>query len=583
MTLKNYIAFTITALLLTFTLTTHAEVDKSNPEYLALRDSLTRTFNDDDSVGFFRAVANLEEYCLAHDDLHIYYTQRCNEIVFLLNRQNVFEAYKLAMKLSRELRERKLDKEYYMAINMMGHIYNYCGNTDMARNCFQEVLERMEEENYRESMPPIYMNLVQVVIDKDPEEAMRLLDKAEEVATTPDRLLGIDSYRTIYAFKQGDMKAFQEGYQRYVDARKQGLTSVHGHTLDTYYLMSQGDYEGAIRKSFERDNGAERYALQAYIYERAGNWRKAYEALKQEKVLSDSLNTVILSNSMQGIQNELKLFEAEQSISKQRFLTLIVVAVFLTILVIALFVYSFVRRRHVKELRQARDRALESDRMKSAFISNISHEIRTPLNIIGGFMQVMADPSMELGQEERNHITSMVLNNTNLITSLVDEMLELSLNDVNKAAEKKDVISPNVIARQAINGIHRTISDGVQVSFETTVDDEYQIQTNHVMLRKILNALLDNAVKCTEKGRIVLSFRQLASTFCFVVEDTGIGVPASAADRIFERFEKLDDFKDGLGLGLPLARALAQRMGGDVKLDTTYTAGARFVLELPLP
>ena len=151
---------------------------KQSSEYLTLRDSVHHSFNASDSARFFIAVKNLENYLLKQEDLHEYYTQRCNEIVFQLNRQRVFEAYKLATQLSKELTEKKLDKEMYMAINMMGHIYHYCGNKESSKQCFWEVIRRMEQEGYTESLPPIYMNLVNIVMDEDPKEALRLIDQA---------------------------------------------------------------------------------------------------------------------------------------------------------------------------------------------------------------------------------------------------------------------------------------------------------------------------------------------------------------------------------------------------------------------
>ena len=116
---------------------------KQSKEYLTLRDSVHHTFNSGDSARFFKAVSALEDYLSRQGDVHVYYTQRCNEIVFELNRQRIFEAYKLATQLSRELTEKKLDKEMYMAINMMGHIYNYCGDKKSAKQCFWDVIRRL--------------------------------------------------------------------------------------------------------------------------------------------------------------------------------------------------------------------------------------------------------------------------------------------------------------------------------------------------------------------------------------------------------------------------------------------------------
>ena len=558
-----------------------AEVDKSDPEFLALRDSTYNAFNEGDSTRFFSAITRYEDYLLNHDDLHSYYTQRCNEIVFMLNRKSIFEAYKMALALSQELREKKLDSELYMAFNMMGHINKYCGNKEMARKCFQEVLTRMEKEGYYESMPPIYMNLVNLEIDDHPEEAMRLLDKAAEVADSSGRSrIDIDTYRAIYAFKTGDMETFEKGYQQYMDSVAQGKTSVHGVTLEAYYLLSKGDVDGAIKALKER--ASENYDTQAFIYEYAGDWYHAYEAQKKAMAASDSIVMVILSNSMQGIGNELKAYDAERQADRQKIIALVVTIVGLLIVLAVLMVFTMLRRRHYRELREARDRALESDRMKTAIIRNISHEIRTPLNIISGFTQVMVNEKEPLEPQEQQEIVEAMMKNTNLITSLVDELLDLSIIDSSSNLGRNDVVNCNAICRDVIAANQRLVQMGVKIEFQSDVDDEYEMMTNKAVLRKILQPLIDNAIKNTEKGTIRLIVRRLPSSIAFDFEDTGCGVPASEAERIFGRFEKLDTFKTGLGLGLPLARSLAQRLGGTLTLDTNYTGGARFVLELPL-
>ena len=114
----------ILAIALTLGLSVIARANDYNDDevYLALRDSMRYAFNTGDSAHFFTAVTKLEDYLLSKDDLHNYYTQRCNEIIFMMNHQKIFEAYKAAKQLSKELREKGLDKEMYMAINMMGHI-----------------------------------------------------------------------------------------------------------------------------------------------------------------------------------------------------------------------------------------------------------------------------------------------------------------------------------------------------------------------------------------------------------------------------------------------------------------------------
>ena len=186
----------------------------TDPTYQALYASMHTSFNAGDSTKFFVAVKELQDYLLQQDDLHAYYTQRCNEIVFLMNRQKVFEAYKLAKDLSRELREKKLDKEMYMAINMLGHIYRYCGNKDMAVDCWLDVLKRQKDAGYYDSMPAIYMNIVGVITEEAPNEALRLTDEAISIARqySPQRVFDIETRRTLIYYSMQDTTRFLEGY-----------------------------------------------------------------------------------------------------------------------------------------------------------------------------------------------------------------------------------------------------------------------------------------------------------------------------------------------------------------------------------
>ena len=143
----------LAAALLLGTSASHANIDyKKDAKYIELRDSMSHAFNDGDSARFYTHLTNLQNYLLENNDLHGYYTQRCNDIIFEMNRQKIFEAYTKAQELSKELREKKLTKEMYMAVNMMGHINRYCGNKEAAKKCWYEVVEMMEKNGYYESI-----------------------------------------------------------------------------------------------------------------------------------------------------------------------------------------------------------------------------------------------------------------------------------------------------------------------------------------------------------------------------------------------------------------------------------------------
>ena len=563
-------------------LTAEARDCRNDETFHALRDSMSRAFNTGDSAHFFSAIKNLEDYLLSQDDLHNYYTQRCNEIVFLMNRQKIWEAYKAARQLSKELRERGLDKEMYMAINMMGHIYRYCGNFDAAKKAFHEVIALMEKYGYYESMPPIYMNIVNVEMGDDPIEAIEMLNRASEIAKkySPERVFDIETRRILSYYNLGDTEKFEEGYKHYKEGVKNGLSSVHGRTIEIYHEAYLGNIDKAIEMA-HAEMGEQGTDIITNLYKNAGMWKEAYESLRKEKASDDSINNVILSNNMQGIQDEIRIFEMERESAKNRMIGMSAVIVLLLLLIGALTYIVISRRRHERQLKEAYEHALESDNMKTAFIRNINHEVRTPLNIISGFAQVISDPNIDLSVEERQNISQMVLKNTNLITSQFDEMIELSLNENSGEAVKTEDLDVTQALADIINEHKEKVSNGVDLHLHSMLPEGFTTQINKKMLFRMVNILLDNAIKNTTSGYIIVKADADDKHLKITVEDTGCGIAPEEADRIFERFVKLDKFKEGLGLGLTLCKMLAHRIGGDVVLDTTYAGpGARFVISL---
>ena len=560
-------------------------VDYSNDAtYKELYNAMHHAFNDGDSAKFFPAVKALQQYLIDKKDLHGYYTQRCNEIVFDMNQQRIYEAYKMARELSQELREKKIDKEMYMAMNMLGHINRYCGNKEKAKENWREVLRLMQEHGYYSSMPSIYLNIVNVALDDSPEEADSLLEVAKQISQkySPERVFDIETRRTLSYYYRGDYDRFLKGYEEYKKGVAEGQSSVHGRSIEVYHEALLGHTDEAIKLAREElgDEGLDAITI---IYEKAGRWEEAFHALKEQTATSDSIDNVVLTNSMMGIRDEMMIYEAERDVARSRFYMMSAVIILLALLTIALFYITQTRRRHLKELRKAYDQALESDKMKTAFIQNISHEVRTPLNIIGGFSQVIANPDIDPGIEERREIARMTQKNARLITTLIDEMLLVSLNESTEGAKKENQIEINNLMRGVMKEAESNLSSKTKIQYDTTLADDFTILTNEYMLKIIVNALVDNAAKNTPKGTIVLrATKPSDDELDLIVEDTGCGIPAAEAEHIFERFVKLDTFKEGIGLGLPLCRMLIEKLGGTVRLDTTYTQGARFVVTLPI-
>lgn len=241
------------------------------------------------------------------------------------------------------------------------------------------------------------------------------------------------------------------------------------------------------------------------------------------------------------------------------------------------------------------DKAMESSRMKTDFIQQISHEIRTPLNILSGFAQVLTS-GMELDEATRQEVTQGIAENTQRITSLVNKMLELADAGNSDEIERTDMVPAVQIAAQAAED--SLITQATHLNFDLQIAPEAEmamITTSLQHATRALVLLLDNAMKFThpaeaaggsnaveEKASVTLSVSMAEDgMLAFTVEDTGIGVPPEEAEHIFEEFVQLDEYYDGTGIGLTVARSMARRLGGDVWLDTAYTGGARFVFTLP--
>jgi signal transduction histidine kinase len=410
------------------------------------------------------------------------------------------------------------------------------------------------------------------------------LERAKSIASkySEERVFDIETRQTLSYFYRGDMQKFEKGYIAYKKGVEKGLSSVHGRTMEVYYQAFLGNTDEAVALA-RRDMGDEGGEAIPMIYERAGRWKEAYEAYKKEAATSDSIDNVVIMNSMQGISDELQLYEVERKASQNKLIMLTIVIALLLLLIGTLFYIVQARRRHFKQLKIAYERALEADKAKTAFIQNVTHEVRTPLNIISGFSQVISDPDLDVGLAERKEMALTMQKNTRLVTSLIDEILILSLTENSEKVRKEDKVEINELMRDFLQENESITNVDTKLQFKSSLPEEFSLQTNENLLKNIINALIDNAAKNTEKGFITMKADKTDDQHVeLVVEDTGCGIPLNEAEHIFERFVKLDSFKEGIGLGLPMCRTLAEKLGVSIRLDTSYQSGARFIVTLPI-
>ena len=260
--------------------------------------------------------------------------------------------------------------------------------------------------------------------------------------------------------------------------------------------------------------------------------------------------------------------------------TALIIGSIAAFIIILLAVYGFFRERfYAKKVEKANN-------TQKQFLQNMSHELRTPLNAICGFSQLLTDIEMRgmLTDEEIQQYGDIVRGNTDMLSTLVNDILDVSDMESGKYHIFLDNCRPNEICRKAMQTVSYRCPEGVKMYYTTDVDDDFEIYSDGQRVQQIIINYLTNAMKHTAEGEIHVhcSTSEIPGMLTFSVTDTGVGVPPEKAELIFERFEKLNVFKQGTGLGLAICRQLATLLGGSVKLDTSYTDGARFVFIHPL-
>ena len=227
----------------------------------------------------------------------------------------------------------------------------------------------------------------------------------------------------------------------------------------------------------------------------------------------------------------------------------------------------------------ARNKAEESDHLKSAFIANMSHEIRTPLNAIIGFTSVLPDID---GDEERKELIGLIQENNQKLLRIIDDVINISKIESGKEKLVMTSFELNDFIRSLMDGHVPNLQPGVSLSAMFN-QSALNVTTDMDRLREILNHLLSNAVKFTSKGSIIIGYdAPHEGRVRLWVQDTGKGISPEHQERVFERFFKVDEYIPGAGLGLSICRTMAYSIGGDVGVESTLGEGSKFWVDLPI-
>jgi signal transduction histidine kinase len=393
-------------------------------------------------------------------------------------------------------------------------------------------------------------------------------------------------------FITGDAQQFFSAYEQYTDLRNQDLAEFnhrYDNILEVARLAYNMDYEEAMDKVHDGNLAVDSSLAVIRIYALKGDLTQGLEAMKRLYIEMDSIYSVIQDANFNQLAAETSLMRSREEAAANKSLAKQLTNWLIGLTAVYLFVYIMGRRRLMrkiwaknKDLRAALSRAAESDRMKSTFIQSMSHEIRTPLNAVSGFAEVICSPNYELSDDEKRDMQMRITSNVEQITSIINELLELSQSeseDVIPDSEKTDVLV-NELASTVVKECKGKQKTGVELRFTTDISDNFKIRSNTYRLKNALTHLMDNAMKFTELGHVELRCEHYGDGVRFIVTDTGCGIKAEDQERIFETFQKVDDFKTGVGLGLPICRRLIRSLGGEVSLDATYTNGARFIITI---
>ncbi len=235
------------------------------------------------------------------------------------------------------------------------------------------------------------------------------------------------------------------------------------------------------------------------------------------------------------------------------------------------------RRDDEQALIEAKHRAEESDRLKSAFLANVSHEIRTPLNAIVGFSEVIAHTESEC---EREEYLDIVKANSNLLLHLINDILDLSRIESGKMEFIDENIQMDELCEELRQMHQMRIKNDVKIIFERPVTSLTIVSDSH-RLRQLYSNLISNAIKYTEKGSITLGYKLKGDMMEGYVRDTGSGIPVEKLNNVFGRFEKLDLLKQGFGLGLSICKSILDKIGGEIWVESELGIGSCFYFSIP--
>ncbi|WP_418983601.1 ATP-binding protein [Alistipes sp.] len=575
-------------------------------------------------------VQRVKDFCAAHPDReelrYFYYFAWGSRLVTYYIKQNqsnvaVYETRKMLTEAQKEGYARGVA----MCYGLLANLYLSQGDHKLAYDNFRLQIDQIERNGIEEiNLPTHYASMAQCALEMNmPDTALVALRKADTLSMrSAYQRFTVDKSFALYYIQTGDLPAARQRLDAIEEAfRNEPKLSTYRsglYYIEAAYYKAAGDYRRALdvvlrsqRDTVLIKNDYAYYSLSlelANIYYKMGDMGRAAENYRQYVLAADSVHRQEVRNATNDfsgllevgrLQNETR--EMQLDLQRRRLRSTYLVILLLGCVLIAgtaLFARIMRLNRRLKasealvteqnehlvaageQLRAAKERAEQVSSLKTNFIQNMSHEVRTPLNSIVGFSQVLA--SQFRNDPSAGEYASIIETNSQNLLRLIDDVLDISFLDQTDNLPANDRREMNSCCRECADNIVREVAPGVSVQCELSSENPV-VRTNIRRVAQVLNHLLHNAVKFTEQGTISLSYNCLEpeGVLRFTVTDTGPGIPAGMHEQVFERFVKLDAFSQGSGLGLPVCRVIADKLGGRLYVDPAYTGGCRMVFEIP--
>lgn len=533
--------------------------------------------------------------------------------IFVMTREGKQEE---VLKKVQEYRKLMDDLHYPEGLDMIdqaiGNFYFTNNMPDDAERIYNTVLDRMVKRN-----APINrrLNLLALLYNNmpDPQSSLKYLKIAEDYIQKckDEGVTMLDAETPLYSQEFTIETIYSSNYARDNQMDKawehlkkaEAIMAEHQMSnrqieLEQLYMdfhIRQKEYDQAIPyinrvEEFIRENNyqtglAPLLSTKASVFSEMGHPEEAVEVYKELLVLNDSINQTSFHQTLADMRTQYEIekleFEKQQMEEKaqqaQFRITFLIGGCLLMLLIICALGYLIrIIQQNRKDLRQAKEKAEDADRMKSAFLANMNHEIRTPLNAIVGFSQVLVD---EEDSENRREFAEIIQNNNELLQRLISDVLDISKIESNSLSliyAEQDMQS---LMREIQNVIQMRMPEGVELIADRA--ESLLFETDRNRLIQVLTNLLTNAIKHTTEGHIRFGYTFTDDHIQFYIEDTGEGIDPGQLETIFDRFVQLENGTRGVGLGLAISKGLVNKMGGDIWATSIKGNGSTFFVSLP--